>query len=63
MISHLQVMFNKPEPDQVSNISMGKKSVSLKIDTDKITKADRFFDDLDDAALKKYATARVPKTP
>ena len=47
-------MFNKPEPDQVSNISMSRKSVSLKIDTDKITKADRFFDDLDDAVLKKY---------
>jgi hypothetical protein len=56
-------MFNKPEPDQVSNLSMTKKSASLKIDTDRITGDQKFFDDLDDAAFKRYSTARLPKTP
>ena len=52
-------MFNKTEPEQV-NLS-AKKGLSLKID--EIKKSDRFFEDLDDLALKKYATARGPRTP
>jgi len=51
-------MFDKPEPDQNPTMLKGKSVKLPKLDVDKIDTSDRFFDDLDEAALNKYATTR-----